>query len=90
MNDLICKAFLATRDGYSPDRVVVDPLLNRLFQKECVLINVTIAVPAINNRLLNARKAGLLKGIKTIERTSFSGEDDYRYASEIAVRFLET
>lgn len=89
MNEIVVASYLKCRAGYSPDRVVADPDLNLRFQELCRLDLPEVAAVDANRCLLNARKAGLLAGIKTTNRTSFSNEDDYRYAAEIAVRFLE-
>jgi len=85
----VVSAFMASRDGFSPGRVVADPDINRIFQKKCLAEQPQLSTKDANKRLLNARKAGLLKGIKSRKRTTFKDEDDYRYAAEIAVRFLE-
>ncbi len=89
LNTIIVSAFKACRDGFSPDRVVTDPSINRIFLEICRDEWPKVSAKDANKCLLNARKAGLLKGIKTSKRTNFKGIDDYRYASEIAVRFLE-
>src|SRR5438034_6539977 len=82
-------AFLAARDGFSPDRVVADPELNRAFVAECRRLGVLDSVGSLNQQLLNLRKAGDLKGLPRSRRTSFQNEEDYRFASEIAARYLE-
>lgn len=89
MNKLIIAAFLSCHNGYSPDRVVADPELNARYLKECSQAGIAAAGKELNKSLLNARKAGYLKGIKTSKRTSFKDEDEYCHASEIAIRFLE-
>lgn len=89
LSEIVVSAFKDVRDGFSPDRVVVDPFLNSLFLEKCNKLRPGISAKNANKHLLNARKAGLLKGLKTTKRTGFKDEDDYRYASEIAVRFIE-
>jgi len=86
---IVVSAFEAIRDGFSPDRVVADPALNRRFLDRCRVEWAGISAKDVNKQLLNARKAALLKGSKSSKSTSFKDEDDYRYASEIAARFLE-
>ena len=89
MNNSIVAAFFSICDGYSPDRVVADPNLNLAFINCCKELGID-SEPAICNRtLLNARKAGFLKGTKCNKRTTFPNAVDYRYASEIAIRHLE-
>ncbi len=89
MNNHVIQAFLAISDGFSPDRVVTDPELNARFLKLCSELNALEEPQLCNRILINARKAGLLKGIRCTKRTSFSSEGEYRYASEIAIRHLE-
>ncbi len=87
--DVIRRAYLAVRDGYSADRVVADPVLNDRFINACRARNLTNLAEELNASLLNARKGGHLAGCARSRRTSFSDEDDYAFASEIAIRFLE-
>ncbi len=89
MDSKIVEVFLSVSQGYSPDRIVADPRLNANFLSECNRAGLALAKNALNKGLLNARKAGHLKGHKTSKRTSFKNEDDYLFAAEIAVRFLE-
>lgn len=89
LNKTIVSAYRRICEGYSPDRVVADPELNAEFLDLCRKERAGANARSLNKRLLNARKAGLLKGIKSSQRTSFADEDEYRYASEIAARFLE-
>ena len=89
LSDIVIAAFLDSREGFSPDRVVADPSINRLFLEICRDKWPGASASEANKCLLNARKAGHLKGIKRSKYTSFKDEDDYLYASEIAVRFLE-
>jgi hypothetical protein len=82
-------AFVAVRGGYSADRVVADPELNRLFLAECVRNDLDDSPRVLNQTLLNLRKAGLLAGLSRSKRTSFPNEDEYRFAAEMAIRHLE-
>jgi hypothetical protein len=74
--------------GYSPDRVVADPDLNRDFLQECCRVGLTGSPATLNRGLLNLRKQGGLRGLKS-KRSSFSNDDQYRFAAEIAARFME-
>ena len=89
MREGVIVAFEAVRDGCSPDRVVVDPDLNRDFLRTCRSMGLLDEASRLNRTLLNLRKAGQLSGLPKSRRTSFGNGDDYRFASEIAVRFLE-
>jgi hypothetical protein len=81
-------AFERASFGYSPDRVVADPDLNRAFLDECRRLGLASSPATINQALLNLRKQGGLRGLKS-KRSSFLDEDQYRFAAEIAVRFME-
>jgi len=82
-------AFLATPGEFSPDRVVADPELNASFLAFCREQGLTQPDAELNQCLLNLRKAGELAGIRKSVRTSFPDADEYAFASEIAIRFLE-
>jgi hypothetical protein len=82
-------AFLTVRDRYPPDRVVADPQLNQAFISECRRLGLADSIKALNQKLLNLRKGGNLKGLPRSVRTSFRNEEEYRFAGEIAARHLE-
>jgi len=82
-------AFLTVRDRYPPDRVVADPQLNQAFISKCRRMGLADSIKALNQKLLNLRKGGDLKGLPRSVRTSFRNEEEYRFASEIAARHLE-
>jgi GIY-YIG catalytic domain-containing protein len=81
-------AFERVNYGYSPDRVVADPDLNGVFLEECRRLGLAGSSADLNRALLNLRKQGGLRGLKS-KRSSFPNEDQYRFAAEIAARFLE-
>lgn len=75
-------------EGYSPDRVVADPALNSLFLEECRRQGLADDSATLNRSLLNSRKAGYLRGLKS-KRTVFPDRDEYTFAAEIAARVIE-
>ena len=75
--------------GYSADRVVADPELNAKFLLACRSLGLDALARVLNGCLFNSRKASLLAGIPTTQRTEFSDLGDYQFASEVAARFLE-
>ncbi len=88
MKKAIIEAFHEIRGEKSPDVVIANPELNRLFLAACRRRELSFPDEALNRELLNARKAGYLKGIKS-KREVIANQDQFRFASEIAVRFLE-
>lgn len=88
MKAKIISAFEAVRNGNSVDRVVVDPELNTAFLAECQRLGLDAAGATLNRALINLRKAGHLRGLKS--RSPLPGDDDaYRFAAEMAARHME-
>ena len=88
MKAKIISAFEAVRSGNSVDRVVVDPELNAAFLDECRRQGLVADAATLNRALINLRKAGLLRGLKS--RSLSPGSDDpYRFAAEMAARHME-
>lgn len=85
----VADALIATNSGYSPDRVVADAQLNRLFQDALAQFGAIMPPNAANRHLLGMRKRGCLRGLRCTRRTSFRDDDSYRHAAEIAIRHLE-
>jgi site-specific DNA-methyltransferase (adenine-specific) len=83
------QAFESVHDGYSADRVVADPDLNKRFLAACQSLGLNLSAGELNRCLFNARKGNLLAGVPTTRRTDFPDLADYQFASEVAVRFLE-
>lgn len=83
----IRKAFAETHDGYSSDRVIADPALNKAFLNACSQRGLTASPSEVNRALMNLRKRGQLD-VPTTRQTKFD-DNDYRFAAEIAVRHLE-
>jgi len=89
MTGALVEAFDAVSEGYSTDRVVADPEFNQRFVAECRCHGLQASVADLNRALLNLRKSGALAGRSRSKRTHISDTDEYRFAAEIAVRFLE-
>ena len=88
MKDEIVQAFHHASQGFSPDRVVADPDLNRAYLSECDRLGLGSDAAKLNRSLLNLRKRGGLRGISS-RRTVLKDQPEYRFAAEIAARFLE-
>ena len=82
----ITEAFRRSHDGFSADRVVADPDLNREFVSVCTRLGLVGDTRTWNTLLFRLRKRGLLNAIETVHRTTLSWEDcdEYIFASEIA------
>jgi GIY-YIG catalytic domain-containing protein len=88
MKDEIVEAFHQASQGFSPVRVVADPELNRAYLSECGRLGLDSDAAQLNRSLLNLRKRGALRGLSS-RRTILKDQPDYRFAAEIAARFLE-
>ena len=83
----LVEAFGKANDGYSLDRLIADPVLNRRFVAECEELGLEGDAKLWNWRLFNYRKAGKLQGVPTSKRTELSwvDSDPFLFASEIAL-----
>jgi site-specific DNA-methyltransferase (adenine-specific) len=89
VNEQIRRAFLDVCEGYSVDRVIADPAMNVRFLEACRNLGLRRPPVELNSSLLNARKSKSLGQLPRAKRTSFSEEEEYRFASEVAARFFE-
>ncbi len=85
----IIQAFGEVRDGYSVDRVIADPQLNRRFLRRCREFGLSGTDYDLNWALMNARKKGDLSHLPKTKRYTISEIDEFEYASELAVRYLQ-
>ncbi|MBN2266858.1 MAG: toxin-antitoxin system HicB family antitoxin [Candidatus Babeliaceae bacterium] len=89
----IMEAFLEVREGYSADKVIADPTLNRRFLRRCRELGLAGTDFELNWELLNARKSSKLSNLSNlIKTTRYSvGKviDEFEYASELAVRYMQ-
>ncbi len=84
------EAFREIHEGYSVDRVVVDPELNQNFAEACRSFDLPGDRRSWNYFLFGMRKAGKLSDIPCEQRTEirWSDCDNYLFASEIAWKKL--
>ncbi len=82
----IMEAFQQSHNGFSADRVVADPDLDREFISTCESLGLVGDARTWNTLLFRVRKAGQLAHIQTVHRTDLSWEDcdKFMFASEIA------
>ncbi|NOX57191.1 MAG: hypothetical protein GXP27_22715 [Planctomycetes bacterium] len=88
LREVVREAFLAARDGWSTDEVLLNDQLNRRFLDECRRRMPDADPTHCNWALLNLRKSGALRGIRASKRRH-DRHDDYLHAAEIAARFLQ-
>ena len=85
----IIQGFGEVRDGYSVDRVIADPQLNRRFLRRCRELGLSGTDYDLNWALMNARKKGDLSHLPKTKRYTITEIDEFEYASELAVRYLQ-
>ena len=88
LREVVRAAFLAARDGWSTDEVLLNDQLNRRFLDECRKRMPDADPRHCNWALLNLRKSGALRGLRARKRRH-DRHDEYLHAAEIAARFLE-
>ncbi len=85
----IAQAFLEVRDGYSTDRVIADPRLNRAFLRRCRELGLAGTDFDLNWRLMYARKKNYLARLPKTKRYTPSRIDEFEFSSEIAIRYVQ-
>lgn len=85
----IAAAFEQVSRGYSQDRVIADPELNRQFIEVCRSLGLTDSPVVLNTELMNLRKQGGTRRGRRSVRTTVANIEEYRFAAEIAARHLE-
>jgi predicted HicB family RNase H-like nuclease len=85
----LIQAFGEVRDGFSADRVVADPDLDRKFLRRCRELGLAGTDYELNWSLLNARKNRLLSDLPRTKRYTVRETDEFEYASELSVRHLQ-
>jgi hypothetical protein len=88
MKQEVREAFMKVRGEYSSDVVVADPHLNKQFIRECKARGSSCSSEVLNLCLMNLRKSGDFGDVKS-KKVSVRDQEDFRFASEIAIRFLE-
>jgi len=85
----ILHAFGEIRQGYSADRVIADPELDRKFLRRCRELGLAGTDYDLNWKLLNARKSGQMSLLPKTKRYTVRETDEFEYASELAVRHMQ-
>jgi len=84
----LIQAFCEVRDGFSADRVVADPEMDRRFLRRCRELGLAGTDYDLNWALLNARKNRLMTDLPKTKRYTVRNPDQFEYASELAVQHL--
>ena len=87
IDQVVLEAFLATHDGYSSDEVILNDELNQSFLTACRSRMPSADAFQCNWKLMNLRKAGKLKSVKTTKRGS-RPSGNLQHVAEIASRTL--
>ena len=85
----VIRAFAEVRDGYSVDRVVADPELDRRFLERCRNLGAPGSDFELNHLLFHARKNRMLANLPRTRKYTPRDSDEFEYASEIALRYVQ-
>lgn len=85
----LAQAYLEVRDGYSIDRVVADPELDRRFLGRCRELALAGTDFALNWKLFNGRKNKHFSDLPKTKNYTSSREDEFEFSSEIAIRHVQ-
>lgn len=85
----VIRAFAEVRDGYPVDRVVADPDLDQIFLHRCRVLGAAGSDFELNHLLFHARKTRALSNLPRTRRYTPRDSDEFEYASEIAVRYVQ-
>lgn len=85
----VAQAYLEIREGYSIDRVIADPEMNRRYLHRCRELGLSGTDFELNWQLTGARKAGYLTDMPKTRKYTPSRVDDFEFSSEIAYRYVQ-
>ena len=88
IGEVVIAAFSETHKGYSSDEVLLQDELNRAFVNACKKRLPKVDESRLNWSLLNLRKAGKLKDVKTTKRANVD-TSGVTYIAEIVARSLQ-
>jgi site-specific DNA-methyltransferase (adenine-specific) len=86
---LIAQAYLEVREGYSIDRVVADPEMDRRFLRRCREFGLTGTDFDLNWKLFNGRKNKFFTDLPKTKNYTASRKDEFEFSSEIAIRYVQ-
>ena len=85
----VAQAFLEVRDGYSVDRVIADPEMNKQFLHRCRELGLAGTDFELNWKLMYARKNNYLGRLPKTRKYTPSRIDEFEFSSEIAIRYIQ-
>jgi site-specific DNA-methyltransferase (adenine-specific) len=86
---LLAQAYLEVRDGYSIDRVVADPQLDRRFLRRCRELGLSGTDFDLNWKIFNGRKNKYFSDLPKTKNYTPSRKDEFEFSSEIAIRYVQ-
>jgi len=86
---LLAQAYLEVRDGFSIDRVVADPQLDRRFLRRCRELGLAGTDFDLNWKLFNGRKNKYFSDLPKTKNYTPSRKDEFEFSSEIAIRYVQ-
>ncbi len=86
---LIAQAYLEVREGYSTDRVVADPDLDRRFLNQCRDLGLSGTDFELNWKLFTGRKNKYFCDLPKTKNYTASRKDEFEFSSEIAIRYVQ-
>lgn len=86
---LIARAYLEVREGYSTDRVVADPELDRRFLRRCRELGLSGTDFDLNWKLFNGRKNKYFADLPKTKNYTSSRKDEFEFSSEIGIRYIQ-
>ncbi|WP_417849684.1 DNA-methyltransferase [Thalassoglobus sp.] len=86
----ICEAYKLCHDGFSVDRIVMDPAANEMFTDVCQRLGLAGEPRTWNTLLIQLRRSGKFSHIEVTNKTEFSWDeiDPFFHASELAMQSI--
>lgn len=85
----IAQAYLETRNGFSTDRVVADPEMNRSFLRRCRELGLAGTDFDLDWKLFTGRKNKYFSNLPKTKTYTASKKDEFDFSCEIAIRHVQ-
>lgn len=85
----IAQAYLEVRNGFSIDRVVADPDMDRRFLRRCRELGLAGTDFDLNWKLFNGRKNKFFGDLPKTRNYTASRQDEFEFSSEMAIRYVQ-